>query len=207
MVISCSDRRCGTPILSPTSPEWPSKTAWSWQQSSPTPCGAKRRGALQATTSLCAAAGATSSNPPASSSQASLEGRRPGSYLSEENSSSWPSSFEARALTAASCSELPAMRGHLRMTESRQRKSGRAHRLCPSLKKTSLRTRRYAAPLKFWPRIGRLRSRLPVAAKIAFVTAGWIMVAPGSPTPPHFLPAVGVRYTSVFGASLRRTTG
>ena len=53
--------------------------------------------------------------------------------------------------------------------------------------------RRYAAPLKFCPRIGRVRSRLPVAAKIALVTAGWIMVAAGSPTPPHFLPGVGVR--------------
>src|SRR5439155_26257933 len=66
---------------------------------------------------------------------------------------------------------------------------------------------RYAAPVRFWPRIGRLRNRLPVAAKMALVTAGWIMVAPGSPTPPHFLPAVGVRYTSVLGASFRRTTG
>jgi hypothetical protein len=31
-----------------------------------------------------------------------------------------------------------------------------------------------------------VRRRLPVAAKMALVTAGWIMVAPGSPTPPHF---------------------
>src|SRR5207253_5661129 len=58
-----------------------------------------------------------------------------------------------------------------------------------------------------WLRIGRLRSRLPVAAKIAFVTAGGMIAAPGSPTPPHFLPPVSARYTSVFGASLRRTTG
>ena len=56
-----------------------------------------------------------------------------------------------------------------------------------------LRVDRYAAPLRFWPRIGNVRSRLPVAAKIALVTAGWIMVAAGSPTPPHFLPGVGVR--------------
>jgi len=49
----------------------------------------------------------------------------------------------------------------------------------------------YAAPLKFCPRIGSERRRLPVAAKIALVTAGWIMVAPGSPTPPHRLPGVG----------------
>src|SRR5712675_3061010 len=62
----------------------------------------------------------------------------------------------------------------------------------------------YAAPERLWLRIGRLRKRLPVAAKMAFVTAGWIMVAPGSPTPPHFLPGVGVRSTSVLGASLRR---
>jgi hypothetical protein len=54
------------------------------------------------------------------------------------------------------------------------------------------RLRRYAAPERSCPRIGSARSRLPVAAKIAFVTAGWIMVAPGSPTPPHFLPGVGV---------------
>jgi hypothetical protein len=50
----------------------------------------------------------------------------------------------------------------------------------------------YAAPERSCPLIGNARSRLPVAAKIAFVTAGWIMVAPGSPTPPHLLPGVGV---------------
>ena len=41
------------------------------------------------------------------------------------------------------------------------------------------------------PLIGSERRRFPVAAKIALVTAGWIMVAPGSPTPPHRLPGVG----------------
>ena len=51
---------------------------------------------------------------------------------------------------------------------------------------------RYAAPLRSCPLIGSARRRLPVAAKIALVTAGWIIVAPGSPTPPHFLPGVGV---------------
>ena len=67
--------------------------------------------------------------------------------------------------------------------------------------------RRYAVPPNFWPRMGSERTRVPVAAKIAFVTAGWITVAPGSPIPPHFLPGVGEIWTSVFGASLKRTTG
>jgi hypothetical protein len=40
-------------------------------------------------------------------------------------------------------------------------------------------------------RIGSERRRLPVAAKMALVTAGWIMVAPGSPMPPQRLPGVG----------------
>src|SRR5215469_13850517 len=56
---------------------------------------------------------------------------------------------------------------------------------------TRLREAVYAPPVKSCPRIGSERSRLPVAAKIALVTAGWIMVAPGSPTPPHRLPGVG----------------
>jgi hypothetical protein len=49
----------------------------------------------------------------------------------------------------------------------------------------------YTPPLRSCPRIGSERRRLPVAAKIALVTAGWIMVAPGSPIPPHRLPGVG----------------
>jgi hypothetical protein len=34
--------------------------------------------------------------------------------------------------------------------------------------------------------IGRLRMRLPVAAKMALVTAAGMIAAPGSPIPPHF---------------------
>jgi hypothetical protein len=51
----------------------------------------------------------------------------------------------------------------------------------------------YAPPPRSCPRIGSERRRLPVAAKIALVTAGWIMVAPGSPMPPQRLPGVGER--------------
>src|SRR5215831_10304136 len=61
----------------------------------------------------------------------------------------------------------------------------------PAIASRVMKSLAYAAPLKSCPRIGSERRRLPVAAKIAFVTAGWIMVAPGSPTPPHRLPAVG----------------
>jgi len=54
--------------------------------------------------------------------------------------------------------------------------------------------------------IGRLRMRLPVAAKIAFVTAGAIGGVPGSPTPPGASP-LGTRCTSMTGISSSRSTG
>ena len=50
-------------------------------------------------------------------------------------------------------------------------------------------TRNYTLP-RSCPTIGKERRRRPVAAKMAFVTAGWIMVAPGSPMPPQRLPGV-----------------
>ena len=52
---------------------------------------------------------------------------------------------------------------------------------------------------------GNLRRRFPVAARIAFVTAGTMTEVPGSPIPPGasvFL----VRYTSMAGASFMRRT-
>src|SRR6185437_4287035 len=56
-----------------------------------------------------------------------------------------------------------------------------------------------------WSISGNERTRLPLTAKIAFATAGAIGAVPGSPTPPHFLPPVSARCTSVFGACARRT--
>ncbi len=52
-------------------------------------------------------------------------------------------------------------------------------------------------------RIGRVRMRLPVAAKIAFTTAGAIGGVPGSPTPPCGS-LLGKMYVSIRGTSLIR---
>jgi len=57
-----------------------------------------------------------------------------------------------------------------------------------------------------WPSSGRSRIRLPVAAKMAFVTAGMVGGTPGSPIP------VGTSFPSImrtliFGISDIRTTG
>lgn len=103
---------------------------------------------------------------------------------------------------SVSMSRMGDYHGRCRPSPSAPRVGGRFSDLA-----SRPRFRRYAAPLRFWPRIGRLRRRLPVAAKIALATAGWITAAPGSPTPPHFLPPVSAKWTEVFGASLRRTTG
>jgi len=47
MVISCSSRRSGMRILSPTSPDWPSKNSLVVANNrSPTPCGAKAQGSV-----------------------------------------------------------------------------------------------------------------------------------------------------------------
>ena len=54
-------------------------------------------------------------------------------------------------------------------------------------------------------RSGKLRRRLPVAAKIAFATAGAIGGVPGSPTPPMDDEPVSTRCTDIAGASARRT--
>ena len=66
----------------------------------------------------------------------------------------------------------------------------------------------YAAPERFCPLIGRLRRRFPVAAKIALVDRGWNHGRAGLADAAPFL-AAGERemQTSVFGASLSRTTG
>ena len=53
--------------------------------------------------------------------------------------------------------------------------------------------------------IGSERMRLPVSAKIAFVTAGAIGGVPGSPMPPGFS-ALGTMWTSTFGISFMRST-
>ena len=50
------------------------------------------------------------------------------------------------------------------------------------------------------------RSRLPVAAKTAFATAGAIGGVPGSPTPPVFS-RLSTMCTSTFGISFMRSTG
>jgi hypothetical protein len=55
-------------------------------------------------------------------------------------------------------------------------------------------------------RNGSVRSRLPVAAKIAFATAGAIGGVPGSPTPPGAAPLATIS-TSIRGASSIRITG
>lgn len=52
--------------------------------------------------------------------------------------------------------------------------------------------------------IGSFRTRLPVAAKIALVTAGITADVPGSPTPPG-ASALLTRWTSIKGASLMRS--
>ena len=53
--------------------------------------------------------------------------------------------------------------------------------------------------------IGSFRSRLPVAAKIAFAIAGMIADVPGSPMPPGASLFLTI-CTSITGASLMRTT-
>src|SRR5579871_364087 len=58
----------------------------------------------------------------------------------------------------------------------------------------------YVALLRSVSIIGNARMRLPVAAKIAFVTAGAIGGTAGSPAPPQRSPPLGIKYTSIFGA-------
>jgi len=53
--------------------------------------------------------------------------------------------------------------------------------------------------------IGSLRSRLPVAAKIAFATAAAVAAVPGSPIPPGASPLFTI-CTSIGGVSLIRST-
>ena len=55
--------------------------------------------------------------------------------------------------------------------------------------------------------MGKLRSRFPVAAKMALARAGAKGGTPGSPTPFTFPPSANI-YTSICGGvSLIRTTG
>src|ERR1700728_861511 len=63
----------------------------------------------------------------------------------------------------------------------------------------------YTDPERSLSMTGSVRIRLPVAAKIAFATAAAIGPVAGSPAPPQTLPPLGSRWTSIFGASARRT--
>ena len=54
-------------------------------------------------------------------------------------------------------------------------------------------------------RIGSRRIRLPVAAKIALVTAGATGGTAGSPTPPHFSPPESARWVRISGISFMRS--
>ncbi len=54
--------------------------------------------------------------------------------------------------------------------------------------------------------IGNRRTRFPVAAKIAFATAGANGGTPASPTPPRGSPSAGKRCTCMSGASFIRST-
>ena len=60
------------------------------------------------------------------------------------------------------------------------------------------------APACVQPSSGSLRMRLPVAAKIAFATAGAIAGVPGSPIPPG-ASVLGTICTSTFGISFMRS--
>ena len=64
--------------------------------------------------------------------------------------------------------------------------------------------RREEAPACVQPSSGSLRMRLPVAANIAFATAGAIGGVPGSPIPPG-ASVLGTICTSTFGISFMRS--
>jgi len=70
-----------------------------------------------------------------------------------------------------------------------------AQRAVPEIGPQRLQTRRS----------GRLRRRIPVAAKMALATAGAIGGVPGSPTPPTADAPLSTRWTAITGASARRT--
>src|SRR5258708_1818613 len=60
-------------------------------------------------------------------------------------------------------------------------------------------------PKSFARESGKVRTRLPVAAKSAFSIAGKVGGTPGSPIPPILSPAA-MMWTSTFGISFMRTT-
>ena len=100
----------------------------------------------------------------------------------------WPTSSIAPTNAISTASVTRARSGQPR-PPSEQRKRGRRRQRPRGFRLLPLQ----AGPDSFTFFSGSERTRLPVAAKIALVTAGAIGAVPGSPMPPHFLPPESAR--------------